>query len=49
MNALQLMCPACLGQQASIDSTLALVGALVMLPFLIAFFVIRAIKKLDEE
>lgn len=39
------LCPNCLGQNRSLTPTLELLGAFLLVPFVVAFFVLRAIRR----
>lgn len=41
----QALCPNCLGQNRSLTPTLELLGAFLLVPFVVAFFVLRAIRR----
>jgi hypothetical protein len=39
------LCPNCLGQNRSLTPTLELLGAFLLVPFVVGFFVLRAIRR----
>ena len=43
------LCPNCLGQSQSLGPKLRLLGAFLLLPFLIALFALRQIRRLQRQ
>lgn len=43
------LCPNCLGQRASVSPTLELIGLFLLLPFVIAYAVLRVIRRACRE
>ena len=39
------LCPNCLGQNRALSPTLELLGAFLLVPFVVGFFVLRAIRR----
>ena len=39
------LCPNCLGQNRSLTPTLEILGAFLLVPFVIGYFVLRAIRR----
>jgi hypothetical protein len=42
-------CPACLGQQSGWNTTLKLLGIMILFPFAVAVLVLRAIRNAQRE
>jgi len=49
MPAIAAACPACVGQQASLSTTLKLLGVFILFPFFVVALVLKAIRQAQRE
>lgn len=47
--SLAAACPACVGQQSSLSTTLKLLGVFILFPFFVVALVLKAIRQAQRE